>query len=182
MIRINLLPYREKEKKKTFLRLIVLTSGSLVLFLLILVSTYLYFNLSIGDLEKQIREAEVKIVVLNKKVGDAEGFKRDKKMVEQKLAVIKTLESNRLAPVQMLDELYLLVPVKDLWLENLSQRGSDLRIEGMARNNDVVALFMKSLERASFIQTIDLLGTMEKEISGLKLQRFSLACVLQKRM
>ena len=182
MIRINLLPYREKEKKKTFFRGIALMSGSLVLFLLILVSTYLYFNLSIGDLEKQIREAEVKLVVLKKKVGDAEGFKRDKKMVEQKLAVIKTLESNRLAPVQMLDELYLLIPVKDLWLENLSQRGSDLRIEGMARNNDVVALFMKSLEGASFIQTIDLLGTMEKEISGMKLQRFSLACVLKKRM
>jgi type IV pilus assembly protein PilN len=182
MIRINLLPYREKEKKKTFFRGIALMSGSLVLFLLILVSLYFYFDLTIGHIEKQIREEEVKLVVLNKKVGDAEGFKRDKKMVEQKLAVIKALESNRLAPVQMLDELYLLVPVKDLWLENLSQSGSDLRIEGMARNNDVVALFMKSLEGASFIQTIDLLGTMEKEVSGVKLQRFSLACVLKKRM
>ena len=79
MIRINLLPYREKEKKKTFLRRIVLLSGSFVLFLLILVSVYLYFDLSIGDIEKKIQEAEVKLVVLNKKVGDMEGFKRDKK-------------------------------------------------------------------------------------------------------
>ena len=123
MIRINLLPYREKEKKKTFFRRIVLLSGSFVLFLLILVSIYLYFDLSIGDIEKKIREAEVKLVVLNKKVGDMEGFKRDKKEVEQKLAVIKSLESNRLVPVQMLDELYLLVPVKDIWLEKLSQTG-----------------------------------------------------------
>jgi type IV pilus assembly protein PilN len=182
MIRINLLPYREKEKKKTFFRGIALMSGSLVLFLLLLVSLYIYFDLTIDHIEKQIREAEAKLVVLNKKVGDVEGFKKDKKMVEQKLAVIKTLESNRFAPVQMLDELYLLVPVKDLWLENLNQSGSDLRIEGMARNNDVVALFMKSLEGASFIQTVDLLGTMEKEVSGVKLQRFSLVCILKKRM
>jgi type IV pilus assembly protein PilN len=181
MIRINLLPYREKEKKKTFLRRIVLLSGSLVLFLLILVSVHLYLDLSIGDKEKKIREAEVKLVVLNKKVGDMEGFKRDKKEAEQKLAVIKSLDGNRLMPVQMLDELYLLIPVKDMWLEKLSQTGGDLRIEGIARNNDVVARFMKSLEGASFIQTVDLLGTMEKEISGVKLQQFALACVLKKR-
>jgi type IV pilus assembly protein PilN len=181
MIRINLLPYRVKEKKKTFLRRIVLLSGSFVLFLLILVSVFLTLDLSIGDIEKKIREAEVKLVVLNKKVGDMERFKRDKKEVEQKLSVIKSLDGNRLMPVQMLDELHLLVPVKDMWLEKLSQTGGDLRIEGVARNNDVVARFMKSLEGASFIQTVDLLGTMEKEVSGVKLQQFTLACVLKKR-
>jgi type IV pilus assembly protein PilN len=182
MIRINLLPYREKEKKETFLRRIILLSGSFALFVLILVSVYLYIDLSSGDLEKKIQEAEVKLIVLNKKVGDMEGFKRDKKALEQKLAVIKSLDGNRLFPVQMLDELYPLVPVKDMWLEKLSQAGSDLRIEGMARNNDVVALFMKSLEKAGFIQTVDLLGTMEKEVSGVKLQQFALACVLKKRL
>lgn len=182
MIRINLLPYRELEKKGTFLRGVFLLSGSLVLFLLILVSGYLYIELSSGDLEKKVREAEVKLVVLNKKVGDMEGFKRDKKEMEQKLAVIKSLEGNRLFPVQMLDELYLLTPVKDMWFEKLSQAGGSLRIEGMARNNDVVALFMKNLEKAGFIQSVDLLGTMEKEVSGVKVQQFALACVLKKRL
>lgn len=181
MIRINLLPYREKEKKKTFLRRIVLLSGSFVLFLLILVSVSLALDLSIGNIEKKIRETEVKLVVLNKKVGDMERFKRDKKEVEQKLSVIKSLDGNRLRPVLMLDELHSLVPVKDMWLEKLGQTGGDLRIEGVARNNDVVARFMKSLEGASFIQTVDLLGTMEKEFSGVKLQQFALACVLKKR-
>ncbi len=182
MIRINLLPYREMKKKGIFLRGIFLLSGSFVLFVLILVSVYLYIDLSSSDIEKKVREAEAKLVVLNKKVGDMEGFKRDKKEVEQKLAVIKSLESNRLFPVQMLDELYRLVPVKDMWLEKLSQAGGDLRIEGMARNNDVVALFMKSLEKASFIQSVDLLGTMEKDVTGVKVQQFALACVLKKRL
>ena len=182
MIRINLLPYREMEKKGTFLRGILLLSGSFVFFLLILVSVYIYIDLSSGDLEKKIREAEVKLVVLNKRVGDTEGFKRDKKVMEQKLSVIKSLEGNRLFPVQMLDELYLLIPVKDMWLEKLSQTEGDLRIEGMARNNDVVALFMKNLEKAGFVQNVDLLGTTEKEVSGVKLQQFALACVLKKRL
>ena len=180
MIRINLLPYREKEKKETLQRQIVILAGSLALFLLVLGAVYLYFSMSISGLEKDIREADAKLVVLNKKVGDIEGFKRDKKDVEQKLGVIKSLESNRLFPVRMLDELNLLVPARDIWLERINQTGNDLRIEGVARNNDIVARFMKSLEKAGFIQTVDLMGTKEKEFSGIKLQQFILTCIIKK--
>jgi type IV pilus assembly protein PilN len=180
MIRINLLPDREKEKKANLQRRIVLLAGSLALFLLVLGSVYLYFSMSISGLEKSIQEADAKLVVLNKKVGDIEGFKRDKKDVEQKLEVIKSLESNRLFPVRMLDELNLLVPARDIWLERINQMGNDLRIEGVARNNDVVARFMKSLEKAGFIQTVDLMGTKEKEVSGIKLQQFVLTCIIKK--
>jgi type IV pilus assembly protein PilN len=181
MIRINLLPYREMKKKEGVLRSLFLLSGSFVLFVLILVSVYFYMAMSSSALQAKIQEAETKLVGLNKKVGDIEGFKRDKKIMEQKLAVIKTLDVNRLFAFQMLEELYQLVPAKDLWLEKLSQTGGDLRIEGMARNNDVVALFMKQLEKAGFIQTVDLVGTMEKEVSGVKVQQFALTCLLKKR-
>jgi type IV pilus assembly protein PilN len=180
MIRINLLPYREKEKKENLRRQIILLAGSLALFVLVLGAVYLYFSASISGLEKSIREADAKLVVLNKKVGDIEGFKRDKKDVEQKLGVIKSLESNRLFPVRMLDELNVLVPARDIWLERINQTGNDLRIEGVARNNDVVARFMKSLEKADFIQTVDLMGTKEKEVSGVKLQQFILTCLIKK--
>jgi type IV pilus assembly protein PilN len=80
----------------------------------------------------------------------------------------------------MLDELNLLVPARDVWLEKINQTGNELRIEGVARNNDVVARFMKSLEAARFIQTVDLMGTKEKEVSGSKLQQFILMCVTKK--
>lgn len=180
MIRINLLPYREKEKKANIQSRNVLVAGSLLLFLLLLGSVYLYFSTGIGGLEKSIREEEAKLAVLNKKVSDIEGFKRDKQEVEAKLAVIKSLESNRLFPVRMLDELNVLVPAKDLWLERINQTGNELRIEGVARNNDVVARFLKGLEKAGFIRTVDLMGTKEKEVSGSRLQQFILTCATKK--
>jgi type IV pilus assembly protein PilN len=180
MIRINLLPYREKEKKENLHRQIILIAGSLVLLLVILVSIYLYFIISIKGIESQIADAEAKLVVLNKKVGDIEGFKRDKKDVEQKLGVIKSLEGDRLFPVVMLDELNLLIPAKEAWLDRIVQTGQELRIEGMAKDNGTVALLMKSLEKASFIQSVDLVVSREKEVAGLKLQQFTLTCVLKK--
>jgi len=179
MIRINLLPYREKEKKESLQRQIVIISGSLLLFLLILISGHLYLGMTIRGLEKQIKEAEAKLVVLDKKVGDIEGFKKDKKELEQKLGVINTLEVNRFFPVRMLDELNMVVPSKDLWLDRVAETGKDLRIEGVARNNGILARFMKDLERAGFVHSVDLVVSKEKEIAGVKLQQFILTCVMK---
>ncbi|MBU1150482.1 MAG: PilN domain-containing protein [Proteobacteria bacterium] len=180
MIRINLLPYREKEKKEDIQRQIIIVSGSLLLFLVILISGYLYLGMTISGLEKKIREADARLVVLNKKVGDIEGFKEDKKELEQKLAVINTLEVNRFFPVRMLDELNMVVPSRDVWLDRVIETGKDLRIEGVARDNGILARFMKNLERAGFVQSVDLVVSKEKDVAGVKLQQFALTCVMKK--
>lgn len=182
MIKINLLPYREKAKKENLKNQIIILSGMLALFLLIILAVHLYFSMSVSSLEAKIQEAEAKLVVLNKKVGDIEGFKRDKKELEQKLGVINSLETNRLFPVRMLDELNLLVPSKEAWLERISQTGKELRIEGIARDNGTVARFMKNLEKAGFVQSVELVVSREKELVGVKLQQFVLTCVMKKEM
>jgi len=79
MIKINLLPYREKEQKEGLQRQIIIFSGVMVLFFLIILSVHLFFSLSVSGMEKKIREADARLIVLNKKVGDIEGFKKDKK-------------------------------------------------------------------------------------------------------
>jgi type IV pilus assembly protein PilN len=180
MIKINLLPYREKEKQENLKQQIVIFSGTLAIFLLIILAVHLYFSRSISDTEMKIREADAKLVVLNKKVGDIEGFKRDKKELEQKLGVINSLEINRLFPVRMLDELNMLVPSKEAWLERITQTGQELRIEGTARDNGTVARFMKNMEKAEFVQSVELVVSREKEVAGVKLQQFILACVIKK--
>jgi type IV pilus assembly protein PilN len=182
MIKINLLPYREKEKKENLQHQIFILSGTLVLVLLIILAVHLYFSMSISGMETKIREADAKLVVLNKKVGDLEGFKRDKREIEQKLGVIKSLEGNRLFPVRMLDEINRLVPAGDIWLEKISENGQELRIEGIARDSITVAGFMKSLEKAGFIQSVDLGVSREKEVSGVKLQQFILNCGIKRGM
>lgn len=182
MIRINLLPYREKAKKENLKRQIVIISGALVLFLLLLVLVHFYVGMDIGNKEEGIKQAEAKLAILNKKVGDIELYKKQKKELEQKLAVINTLEGNRLFPVQLLDELNTLVPAKEIWLEKLSVTGPELHVEGTARDNGAVATLMKDLEKVAFIQSVDLLFSKEREIVGVKLQQFSLTCILKRGM
>jgi type IV pilus assembly protein PilN len=180
MIRINLLPYREAAKKENIKRQITIIAGSFIVVLLILVFLKISLISSLSTLEAQIKEKDEKLVVLTKKLGDIEGLKRDIKELEQKLSVIKGLEADRFFPVRMLDELAQLVPQKEIWLEKIAETGTGLRIEGVAKDNLVVARFMKSLEFSSFVSSVSLVATKEKEVAGIKLQQFTLSCVLKR--
>ena len=177
MIRINLLPYREREKMEDLTRQIVIIVITFVVFLLVIGSFQLYLSISTSSLEKNIKLQEEELARLTKTIGDIEQYKLNKSTLERKLAIINNLEENRLAPVMMLDELSLLVPVKDVWLDKISEKGSDITLDGMARNNIAVAHFMKNLSGANFVMTVDLSSTREKEISGMKLQQFVISCV-----
>ncbi len=180
MIRINLLPYREKEKKEDLKRQIVIIAITFIVFILTIGSIQLYLSISISNLETDIKTQEDKLASLIKIIGDIEVQKKDKMILEKKLAIINSLEENRLAPVRMLDELTATVPVKDVWIEKLSEKGADMTIEGVARNNIAVAHFMRNLAGSTFIKTVDLVSTKEKEMSGVKLQQFVLSCVKKK--
>ena len=107
-------------------------------------------------------------------------FKNDKKELEQKLGVIATLEENRLAPVKTLDNLAMLVPSKDIWLIKITQKGDSLNIEGIGRDNIVVADFMKAIEKFDPIKSVDLISSKNTDISGITLQKFNFSCILKK--
>lgn len=180
MIKINLLPYREKEKKENSVRQASLIGGAFVALILILVFVQLKLNSSIRTLESQVKESEVKLVDLDKKIGHLDEFKKDKQELEQKLQVIKNLEENRLMPVKILDDLASLVPPKDIWLVKVTQNNDQLTIEGVGKDNIIVADFMKIIEKFEPVKSVDLVSSKKTEISGITLQQFNFACVLKK--
>jgi type IV pilus assembly protein PilN len=180
MIKINLLPYREKKKKEYIVQQIYMFTGSFIMFILFLVWLQVWINSSISDLKSQIKESEDSLVDLDKKIGNLDKFKNDKKELEQKLGVIATLEENRLAPVKTLDNLAMLVPSKDIWLIKITQKDDGINIEGIGRDNIVVADFMKAIEKFDPIKSVDLISSKNTDISGITLQKFNFSCILKK--
>jgi type IV pilus assembly protein PilN len=179
MIKINLLvrSVAEKEKKTHAVRQIAIVLLTLLIFVIILASIHLYIAHRITNLETDIAASEARLVVLKKIIGEIDDIKAEKKILEKKLAAIKALEEDRLYPVRLLDEINILVPARDLWLTKITESGQQLNIEGVGRNNLVVALFMKNLERASYLQSVELIVSKQTEILGMKLQQFTLTCV-----
>jgi type IV pilus assembly protein PilN len=179
MIKINLL-YRsveEKEKKTNVARQMVIVLVASVAFTFLLAAVQFYVVRTIINLESEIKSKEERLVVLKKIIGEIDDIKAEKKILEKKLAVIKRLEEDRLFPVRLLDEVNSLVPAKDVRLTKMSEQGMQLSIEGVGRDNIAVALFMKSLELSKYIQSVDLISSKQMDISGVKVQQFSLNCV-----
>lgn len=181
MIRINLLPYREKQKQAGLKKQVLILSGSFLAFILVLVVIHFYMSFSISGLEKTIQEKEETLTRLNKIVGEVETFKKDKNSLEKKLSIIARLEENRLSEVRYLDDLNLAVPSRDVWLDRLTQKETELQLEGVARNNMVLSRFMRNLENMSFLQTVDLISSKQKEFSGMKLYSFVLSCKIKQQ-
>ena len=180
MIKINLLPYREQEKKDSVTQQIYIAVGSILLFILCLFWFQIWMKSSISNLEIKVKESETKLVDLDKKIGDVDKFKKNKKELEQKLGVIATLEENRLAPVKTLDNLAMLVPANDIWFVKITQKGDRINIEGIGRDNLVVADFMKNIEKFDPIKSVDLISSKNTDISGITLQQFIFSCILKK--
>jgi type IV pilus assembly protein PilN len=180
MIKINLLPYREKEKKENLARQVSIIAGSFIVFILLLLFVQFKFSSSVTTLETQVKEAEATLTDLNKKVGDLDKFKKDKKELEQKLEVIKTLEENRFTPVKTLGDLAMLVPQKNIWLTKITQNNDKLTIEGVGRDNIAVADFMKTIEKFEPIKSVDLVASKKTDIVGITLQQFNFSCVMKK--
>jgi type IV pilus assembly protein PilN len=179
MIKINLLhrSVEEKAKKANVVRQLAIVFLSLFTFLVILASIHLYIAHSIGNLETDIATREARLLVLKKIIGEIDDIRAEKKVLEKKLAVINRLEEDRLYPVRMLDEVNALVPPRDIQLTKVSEQGSRVSIEGMGRDNIAVALFMKNLELSKYVQSVDLISSKQVDISGVKVNQFSLSCV-----
>ena len=180
MIKINLLPYHDKAKKENIARQIFIITGSFIIFILLLLYVQIQLMSTISNLTSQVKEADATLLELNKKIGVLENFKADKKELEQKLAVIHTLEENRLAPVKIFDDLAALVPSRNIWLVKVTQKGDSFKIEGVGRDNIAVADFMKAIEKFEPIKSVDLVSSKKIEISGITLQFFIFSCVMKK--
>lgn len=179
MIKINLL-YRsveEKEKKTNVARQMVIVVIASAVFALLIASVQIYVVRTISNLESEIKTKEERLVVLKKIIGEIDDIKAEKKILEKKLAVINRLEEDRLYPVRLLDEVNALVPVKDVRLTKVSEQGTQVNIEGVGRDNIAVALFMKNLELSKYVQSVDLISSKQADISGVKVQKFSLSFV-----
>lgn len=73
------------------------------------------------------------------------------------------------------DELSERIPEK-VWIESLDKSGRNLKMTGVALDNETIANFMTQLERSRYFGGIELEVTEQVDRGGLKLKKFSLRC------
>ena len=175
MIEINLLPVRAARKRES-LRF-QLTIFSLILAFIIIIIAYMSWSANKREarIETQLKLVQEDLIRLEKEVGEIEEIKQRKAKLEQKLNVIKDLDKGRLRAAYILGELSQRTPEK-VWIESLDKSGKDLKIAGVALDNETVANFMEALRKSKYFNEVELEITEQINRGGMKLMKFSLRC------
>jgi type IV pilus assembly protein PilN len=155
MIRINLLPVRAAKKKESVR--FQLTVAGLITFMVLAVSFALYFSAGseASALSAELRRGQDELVQLKKKIGELSKIKAQKKIVEDKLDVIKKLEAARTGPAELFDMISESIPDK-AWIKSFKDRGPKVILQGYAASDEVVAEFMRRLQRNKRLKGVEL--------------------------
>jgi type IV pilus assembly protein PilN len=162
MTRINLLPWREIERKEREREFYSIAAGAAILMLLVVV--YIHFHVSglidvqngrngyLGDEIKKV-EAQIKTI---------KGLENEKSQLLARMQVIEELQGQRPLMVHLFDELVKTLP-EGVYLTSIKQTGADITLQGIAQSNARVSAFMRNVEgsqwltdpKLSVIQSVD---------------------------
>ena len=177
MIRINLLPVREERRKATAQRLGLSLAAVLVGSLLLSGATHGTLLHQISSSRGLTQQTQAEIQRFEPQLKQVEQFKKTKAEIEQKLDVIQNLHDARSGPVHVLDELAANTPDR-IWVSKVNIHSGRLTLEGMSLDNELVALFLTSLEESPFFKNVELVETAAKDKDGFKLNQFEVSAVM----
>ncbi len=157
MIRINLLPVRAAKKKESVR--FQLTVAGLITFLVfsLAIAGYLTVRGEASALSEDITKGNQELAELKKKIGELSKIKEQKRIVEEKLHIIDDLEAARTGPVRLFKGISDSIPER-AWLQSLKEESGMIALKGFASDDEVVAEFMRRLQRAN-------LGAVELEVA-----------------
>ena len=144
MIRINLLPVRQVQKREASRQILILAA---VVVFAGFVGNYLWYSDRESDrsrLDHQIGETRKRVTELEKVIGEVNNINKRKKEVEDKLKILSELRKLRSGPVRMLDALATAVP-KKVWLSDFNEQASQVKLTGKAMSHEDVAELMRGL-------------------------------------
>jgi type IV pilus assembly protein PilN len=176
MIRINLLPFRTERKKENVRRQVSLFLLSLILVLVVLV--YYNFSLSskIGKLNDKISATKTDLERYNEINKEIAKIKNNLETLRKKMAVIEKLESDRHAPVRLMDTLTQVLMAKRMWFTKLDVKEKAVNIQGIALDNKTVADFMVRLQKSGLFSSVNLKNLKRQEVQKTNLKSFDINC------
>lgn len=150
MARINLLPWRAEERKRSNKEFITLVIAITLLALLSAFAAWSYFN---NELEEQ-RDANALVEQENSRLDAAlteiDSLEQRREDIISRMQVIQDLQGRRPVPVHLWDDLTKAIPPA-LYINNLKREGDLLTLTGLADNPNVVSSLIRNLDSTKWM-------------------------------
>src|ERR1700688_4470161 len=150
MPRINLLPWREQDRKVRRREFLV-AAGAAVLasVILIVVGKLVYASWTDAQIEKN-NLLKKEIVKLDAQIADIQDLETRKQRLVARMEIIERLQRKRPEIVHLFDELVKTVP-EGIYLTQIKETGKKLEMRGVAQSSTRVSTFMRNIDSSSWM-------------------------------
>ena len=150
MPRINLLPWREAERKKRQRDFGVAMAGGVVAAIAgVLVTLFVYSQMIDNQEERNLRLTN-EIKELEKSITEIDGLERQKERMLARMEIIATLQKSRPEIVHLFDEVARQLP-EGVYLTGMKQTGSRVEVRGVAQSSTRVSALMRQIDASDWM-------------------------------
>ena len=156
MPRINLLPWREAERRQRQRDFMVAMAGSFVAGMLVIAVANLAFSQMINQQRERNERLEGEIVELEKSITEIDGLERQKERLLARMEIIEQLQRSRPEIVHLFDEITRQLP-EGVYLTGMKQTGAAIEIKGVAQSSTRVSALMRQIDSSKWLTDPDVL-------------------------
>ena len=168
MPRINLLPWRDEERKERKLKFLVALGGAALGALVVTGVGYMLMDSMVSAQEARNSRLDEEIAVLDRQIEKINSLEADKARFIARMEVIEKLQRSRPEIVHIFDEIAKQLP-DGVYLTGITQTGTRLKFEGVAQSSTRVSTFMRNIDGSSFLKNpeLDIVQTKaDSEVAG----------------
>jgi type IV pilus assembly protein PilN len=160
MPRINLMPWRETERKRKRQEFGVGALGALVAAAAIAFLVNLQMGAAISNQKERNQYLNEEIAKLDKQITEILALEQQKQRLRARIQVIEQLERSRPEIVHVFDQLVRTIP-DGVNLVELKQTDRKLQLRGLAQSSTRVASYMRNLDASEWLKdpSLDILET-----------------------
>jgi type IV pilus assembly protein PilN len=171
--RINLLPWREAERRRRQREVAATTASALAATLALGFAVHLYLNLLVSDQESRNQFLQHEISLLDEKIREIRDLEKTRERLLARMNVIQQLQVSRPEVVHLFDELVMDIPA-GVYLTKISQTGRFVILDGRAQSNARVSAFMRNIEASKWLGNPALMLIEYEDTSGTGMSHFRL--------
>jgi type IV pilus assembly protein PilN len=150
MPRINLLPWREEERKKRQRDFMVAMGGAVAAAVLAVVLTMFSYGRMIDNQNSRNARLKAEIAVLDQSIKEIDGLEAKKARLLARMEIIEELQKSRPEIVHLFDEITRQLP-EGVHLSGLKQNGATVQVTGVAQSSTRVSALMRRIDGSEWL-------------------------------
>jgi len=150
MPRINLLPWRDAERKRKRQEFYLSMGAAVATAALVTLLGRWQMNAAIAHQQERNQILSEEIAQLDKQIQEILGLENQKRKLLARMEIIETLQRSRPEIVHVFDEIVRTLP-EGVYLTYLKQSGSRIEMRGVAQSSTRVSAFMRNIDGSEWL-------------------------------